>query len=99
MSYNSDDSTTQEGNQYPQRDFPPAAVRQSASDSRWVNKFQQFQERTSVSRKISDKRVRNDQLHLGFSTAERRLRNLHTIDPEGHFSRGDHASSESTLAR
>jgi hypothetical protein len=46
-----------------------------------VNKFQQFHSETFVNYELTDKRGRNNQLQLLFSTAERRVSYLHTIDP------------------
>ena len=59
---NSDDFTPQERNQYPQRNFPPSPIWQSASDFVRVNKLQQFHCETFVNHDLTDKRVRDDQL-------------------------------------
>lgn len=69
LTYNSDDFTPHERNEYPQWNFPPAAVWQSASDFVRVNKFQQFHREIFVNHELTDKRVRDDHFQFPFLTA------------------------------
>ena len=62
VSYNSDDSTRQECNQYPRGDPPPAALWQCPSEFVRMNKLQQFQSETVVNRKLLQLWVSDDYL-------------------------------------
>jgi hypothetical protein len=85
--------TLQQRNKYPQRDSPPAAVRQVASDFGRVKKFQQFQGETVVNHELTDKRVHDDQLQPLLNATHSGVCGPHSIDPQGYFSCCQHSWS------
>ncbi len=85
-------SLAEQRNEYPQRDFPPAAARHSASDFLRVNKLQQFQSEALFNHELTDRGAAMTPSSCSSFMAERRLGHVPTIDPKDYLSCWRHFS-------